>query len=343
MKTVIKYSELRSDLLNLYCKVNKPSLENLYVKFAQDFDQSFFTWLRKNNAVANSLNNPSVYGALLTLLFLREKVGGYADISMSQLIQNITPFKKHLANIPTIITFSTLLNSEARDILIPFGDIINAVAGRLSLPAGQEAPDPSPVLNDLLKMQELFREGGVEENQVNELQNKRVRETLDQRKINMFIYLLRRFSSDIASAADRNDMNELAGAIRSGILASPDQLSKYIEFPSLDVSTVQEVKGIVSYIKKNLRSYHQNKVYENIKSRLFSFVGIVAPQDIEQYYGVPEEAPDFSKYMDPSQDVKNLYLEGPPVKTLKMDDAQWLNPELIMDIGLVLYSFHKES
>jgi len=70
MKMVIKYSEFRNDLLNLYCKVNKSSLENLYIKFAQDYDQSFFTWLRKNNSVANNLNNPSVYGALLTLLFL---------------------------------------------------------------------------------------------------------------------------------------------------------------------------------------------------------------------------------------------------------------------------------
>ena len=239
----INLKSFTNDILDLYCKTRVSEVEGIFIKLANIEVGYFWKWLSKNNKIRISLSNSSVYDALDILSHLRSIFPYGKAINKSTLVKTIHSNAKI---IPIIITMESLLNKNViNDILQPYSDIIEAVKGIFPYEEAIGEPD---ILSDLNMIRALYLKTGVKE----EEPYPKIKESIQEKRTNMLQYLLSRFNEEVAGAANASGMNELATAIRGGILSkSPDAgLDKYIRIENFDKSKMKTCEMLADYIVK---------------------------------------------------------------------------------------------
>jgi len=238
----INLKSFTNDILDLYCKTRISEVEGLFIKLSSIEVGYFWKWLSRNNKVRISLSNASVYDALDILSHLRSIFPYGKAINKGTLVKTIHSNAKV---IPIIITMESLLKKNAiNDILQPYSDILEAVKGMFPY---ENITDEDDILSDLNIIRTLYLKTGVKEESA-----PKIKESIQDKRTNMLQYLLSRFNEEIAGAANASGMNELATAIRGGILAkSPDAgLDKYITIEYFNKSKMKNCEMLAEYIVK---------------------------------------------------------------------------------------------
>jgi len=299
MKKGIWYGEIINDLLNLYCKTGSSPIEDIYIKFAQNYSQNFSKWLSHNKSLKNDLSNPSVYSALETLEFLREKVG--QNPPMSSIVRAITTevAQKHLTNLPIIMAFGKLLGGDANNILLPFKDIISGITSQVRMVEDQDIENPEKILSDLLILQKSFlqeKKPAFEKGRIGT-------PSITQQRQEMFIYLLRRFSNELASASDLSGLTEIAQKFRDGILTVPPPIGigEYIELKSITDSQMEECKKMADYVFKYPSSKYSNYLHDVIEIQFLQQAGSITKEDVYRFKETYEKQRSLLKVINEDQ------------------------------------------
>ena len=161
--------------------------------------------------------------------------------------------------------------------------------------------------------------------------------TTKEKKLQLFSYLLQRFSKDIGDAAERHGMKDFANAVRNeGILAKPSVIGNY--YPAVMKNTMAATvmsNRIMKSVIKNITEDRFEEIYRNLTGQIMEFKRVITEEDLNKLYREWEGARDVSRYL--GQETKNV-----SIRPLSINDDGWLNPGAISMIAYVLDSIYRE-
>ena len=254
------YNQFGKDLLQLYCKVKDPVLEDAFIRFASEV--GFPQWLRNNRKeILGKIGNASIYDAFDILVDIQGADFGSdpsapgKGASLGDLWKRFQASSNSMRAIPVIQTFSSLIdNPSFKTILEPFRNSILFISKWLKEPTNlndvekaRKKEDDQRVAEDLKIINNMFATQGTEE-----APRVRIPSVKQQRK-DMFVYLLTRFSEEIASAFENAGLIEEAGKFRSKVLAISlkEGVGSIIEFKMLSLGQENVIKYMVDYVWKH--------------------------------------------------------------------------------------------
>jgi len=305
------YNQFSKDLLNLYCKVKHPLLEEAFIRFAKD--ESFSQWLRHNKKeISSKIVDASVFDAFDILIDLQgmtfgddPAAKGTSD-SLARLLKRFQYSSRSLKTIPTIVTFSTLLDDPIlNDILEPFRQNISFISNWLGkgeqnktgMEKLRQEKDRAQIVEDLKTIHNMFSTQEYEE-QERPQAHFRKPSIIQQRK-DMAVYLLTRFSEEIASAFENSGMHEIASKVRAKALAltSDGGVGSLIKTKSLSFYQITTVKNLVDYVWKHPDIKWGNYNHDLLEVTLLNVAGEISTEDFAKIKSEHEK----------SQDVMNLF------------------------------------
>lgn len=289
-----------NDVLDLYCRTGISKIEDIFIKIANIDVAAFWHWLMRNGKVIKEdISDIRVYDALVLLGQIRNQFSYGEKIDRQTLVSTLYNFNAG-STIPVINTMADVIDElDVKQILQPYRDIIE-----LSRSINKISPENQNLLiSDLKIIRTLYIKtkvsGGIEEGKDKD----KVKETIQQKRINMLQYLLNRFNEDIYNAANSSGMSELADAVKSGILAKPinSGLSDYISFDRLDASKVPVCKQWAEYILKKPHYEFQwgDHNHDVIEMVLMKEAGYLTKEDVLNVIS------DYEKKQDPLKSLED--------------------------------------
>lgn len=315
------------DLLNLYCKTGNKNIENEFlhlsslIRSGSKFRDDFYQWIEANNSLRKSIQDPEVFDALLFLILIRKKYP--SEVTVSDMAKSFVS-GKDVRHIPYIMAFGSLLNHPSvGDILVPFQDIITIIS---SWKMKGQGVDVSSVYNNLMSILDLFNKGDGKKG----LPSLTYVQTTKQKKENMFLYLLQRFSEELAIAAEQSDLPDLASAFKENVLAKtlPYGLGQYLDFKQISNQQFVLAKNMAKNVLKNYESSFQNYNHDLVDAAFLHSAGILSKQDIIDLRKSFEEQKDIQKIMLSKGDYPGMNLEN------KVSIDQRLNPDYLALLSL---------
>lgn len=341
MNIDVKYSDLSKDLLKLYCSVRHSSIEDSYIKLSQDYASGIDLWLRKNKKIKNELSNPNVYDALLTLVFLR---GNLSDAPKISDIAKILPNNPtHLKNVPIIISFAELLNSESNNLLVPFKDIILKIHSSITVPVEKSMEGPSEIYGDLSIINNAFLTRGSDvKTDTQKLMKTRKLSLIDQRR-NMFRYLLQRFSDDLSSASDVAGFSDLAQQFRNGILSvlPPVGIGRHIELDPISDNQMIMARKMAEYVLKYPDEKYSNYHHDLVEVNLLQKAGSLTAEDATRFKQEFEVQNRLKNYMADDSEVVGDDSVGMDTGSTITGDKR-LNPDYIYMLCMFFFFLQKK-
>jgi len=249
-------NELKKDILVLYCKTKCHAIEDIYLKIAQAPEVDFPSWLKKNHRTLRSeMNDPETLDALTTLIYLYNDVG--ATPTLHEIINSFDSDTRYMGRIPVIKAMAGLLDGSF-NILTPFASIIDVINRGIQHDMPQNV---DMISDDLLTIQDAFYSGGDGKLDVGTIKTNR--SNITQKRKNMFLLLLDRFSTELSAIAASQNLPEFSKALTTGILALPAPLGigKYIDIGNLGRNQAALAKKLAGYIlnypdEKYFRQHH---------------------------------------------------------------------------------------
>jgi hypothetical protein len=329
------------DVERLYFKTSSRDIEDRLIALSQAYDEALIGWLNRKNLIPQ-LRDPNVYNALIFLAKLRERHPSNVSIKdmVDYLAKNTSG--ESLFSISYIISFGKFLNEPSvKKILDPFRDIIVA-SSRFS---GGLAVDDSIVFEDLQTLSESFSSYLEKQLQTSYVdvgddfgQGK---QTKQQKLINMFSYLLRIFSEEMAIAAQNNELEDFANGLRQGILAKPPPLgiSKYMYDPNISDDKWYLAQKLANYVVKNSDNKMKEYNHDLVEITLLNAAGQLTREDIYKFKEKVEEAKNVARFMEEGQadDIGGKIDHGITI----MDDNR-LNPEYIYMLSIFFVVLYRQ-
>jgi len=325
-----------NDLRDLYVKTKDRSVEDLFIKVAQTYNQNLQKWLSSEttiNLVKPQLRNPEVYDALLTLKKMRIKHP--ISISVPEVISYFDKSKES-SMFPIIVSFASIKNDKAESVLAPFNDIIVTCS---SFRSDIEIPIES-ITEDLITIHNLFVQKLEEQKPSGTQEYEKTRkQTVKQKKVKMFAGLLRLFSGEIEGAARRIGKNDFADAIGKGIIVDPSGIKQYVPIGDINPYMWNEARRIVKAVVSNLGDSNTNTNYNLAKERCMYFISMISAEDLLSLYDQRRQEVDVSLLMDEGKTIDDNMFNN--AKSLSSTDAQLLNPKYLAMVSVFFMAFYQ--
>lgn len=338
MKNPYLYN-LVEELKELYFKTSSKEIESQFIVLSQTYQNELLKWLR-DGKVAVRPQDPGVLNALYLLAQLRRRYPQRATV-----IDMVEYFSKdrQIESLSYIMSFAKFLGDErVKSIIDPFKDIIGAVS-RFS---GGKEIDSDVVLNDLVSLQQDFSkylEKQIDSPYGDTGVSSPSRTTKRQKLTNMFSYLLRTFSEELASAAERNGLEQLAEGLRQGVLAkaAPVGIGKYMSFPELSTDQWMMARKMANYVSKNVEEGTKQYNHDLVEVVLLNAAGQLTKEDFYRFREKTEELKDVSRFMQEEEEELEGYQQKIDYGIEILDDHR-LNPDYIYMLSIFLFALYQE-
>jgi len=336
MKNPYLYN-LMEDVKGLYLKTSNGSLEDQFIALSQAYQNELLKWLGKGKVTAQ-LQDSGVLNALYLLAQLRRKHP--QQVTVPDVVEYFSK-ERQVESLSYIMSFANFLGDErVKSVIDPFKDIIVAVS-RFS---GGKEINLEGVLNDLISLQKDF--SGYLEKQIDKPYadygvSKQPRQTKRQKLTNMFSYLLRTFSEEIASAAERNGLEQFANGLRQGILAkaAPVGIERYMSFPKLSGDKWKIARKLANYVAENTDDRFRQYNHDLVEIALLNVAGQLTKEDFYRFKEKTEEAKDVSRFMAEEEELGEDQ-EKVDYGIEILDDNR-LNPEYIYMLSIFLFALYQ--
>ena len=342
------YNQFSKDLLNLYCKVKHPLLEEAFIRFAKD--ESFSQWLRHNKKeISSKIVDASVFDAFDILIDLQgmtfgddPAAKGTSD-SLARLLKRFQYSSRSLKAIPTIVTFSTLLDDPIlNDILEPFRQNISFISNWLGkgeqnktgMEKLRQEKDRAQIVEDLKTIHNMFSTQDYEEQERPQAHFRKP--SITQQRKDMFIYLLTRFSEEIAAAFENAGMEEEAHKMRSKVLAISLKIGigPFLKLRMLDFGQDNVVRRMVDYVWKHFDIRGAGYNHDLIELSFLNQAGEISSEDYNSIINKYEENKNVMDVFEPSDE---------PIRGMNSFDKitidKKMNPLYIQMLAVFFYYF----
>jgi len=329
-KLYSKYA-LEKDLKNLYLKTSVKSIENLFLKLAQENYNDFFNWLKKHKNDIK-INDGRLIQVLLALNELRNKHPSAYNrgelISFLALPANA----KYFEYSGYFKAFIDILNDpDIGKILTPFQDIIlnSNVISDVSNPV----PDQTSLLNDLKTIFSEYVKYGEADHSGET--RKVLKKGKKQKKIDLFSYLLTNMSNDLADAALSLGSQHMHDQFKAGIILKPDALGELMDMRMPGHGTLDASKDILRYFYRNLEEDQHFDCHDYFKTKVMLYSGAIEEDDL---LGRKLEFADPSQYL--GHDIKMVKDKKSTIT--KEENKYLLTPESLVLICTVFVYFYND-
>jgi len=328
-----------NDLRDLYIKTKDSNVEDLFIKVAQTYNDNIQKWLSSEKAIGSvkpQLRNPEVYDALLTLKKIRARHP--ISISVPEVIAYFDKSKESSV-FPIIVSFASIENDKAESVLAPFSDIITTFS---SFSADIEIPIES-IIEDLITIHTAFVEGIEDKKSTGTQEYERTKkQTLKQKKINMFSGMLKLFSGEIEGAARRIGKDDFANALAKGVLVNPTGIKQHVDIGNIDPYMWNESRRLVKFVMANLGDVNVSQNYNFAKERCMYFMSMINEKDLLNLYDHRRQEIDMSKFMDEDSPVDDFTLDNmkTDIRSISATDVQLLNPDYLAMVSAFFISFY---
>jgi hypothetical protein len=334
----IRHLGFSKDLRKLYCKINDSRIEECYLKFASLYNKNFSDWII-SGAKSESIKNQKVYDAIKLLAKIRQEVPYGAKLDPSYIVKNIA-FDNNVL-VPVLWSFFNIMdNVQVSHILEPFKDLIITINN--VLPQKTEGID-----GKIIEQEKSDSIDGLA-NLYNEFENTKIeiyptktkKHTLVQKRTAMFLYLLNRFSSDIASACESAGLNDLAVEFKKNILAKPIHagIDRFIELTPLPPNIYLAAKKMTDYCMSHSDIGLGDYNHDYIEINFLYYVGSISQDEFREIYTKHQEERDplSSIYSGTDDKMPGIDSKG------KITYSTRLNPDYLSMLSVFFVEFQKK-
>lgn len=301
-------SSLATDIVNLYASVKHSGLEDLFIKLANIEVDSFANWLFKSKTIKSQLKNISVYDAMDILCQFRLMHPYGSNLDKGAIFKKLYENNKTLKAAEIIVGMKNLYNdASAKDIVLPFRDIIDLVASQLTPSMPPNIPE---LLLDVNEIRNSFLKADLGEDEPTYTKKPNV----VQQKKNMFQYLFVKFTEEIATVFEAAGFADIAEDVKNGALAkaSSQKLSEYIQFGRPNQGeNITAAKKMVDMVLKQYDSRWENYNHDLVDMFFMGRVGMLSKEQVtnllvkyEEDKNVFDMLEDDAKY--PGIDISGL-------------------------------------
>ena len=245
-------SELKDDLLSLYCKVKHSSIEDTFIRLAEGTGDGFVSWFKENDKVLRTKVKDKRIIDLLNVLYDFRSVtpkGEKLDRSYaSKYILNTSGASNALGLLWSL--YNIMQSGAFGTILSPFSSVIND-ATNIFFEASEKAKvDVGTVdVEDDLKIIQDFYIGNTKSKSKTHTR----KPSAAQQKINMLKNLLTMFSNEIANAFEKQGMSDVAQKFRENILIKPAHIGigSILQVNNLNTDQITAAKLLSDLVWKN--------------------------------------------------------------------------------------------
>jgi len=332
------YHQFYNDLLSLYGRTKNSAIECVFLKFAGDIN--FSQWLRSyKKSILSKLSNPSVYDAIEILIGFGDTqlVGDSTKekaVTLGPLFKMFQSSNKNLKTIPIIREFSKLVdNANFKEILFPFKNNILAISNwfrevpktMTSQEKAAREEESKQIVSDLNVINNMFLTQDYEEKV-----HVKKPSLMHQRK-DMFVYLLTRFSEEVAAAFENSGMHEIAQKFRSKILAlsSLVGIGSFLQLKSLSYSQINSVKIMLDYVWKHSDIRWCNYNHDLMELTFLNQAGEISDED---FYSIKLENEKVKDIIGVADETDDPYKGIDAYNKISMDKK--INPAYIQMLSL---------
>ncbi|MFA5312397.1 MAG: hypothetical protein WC375_03635 [Methanomassiliicoccales archaeon] len=333
--TLYKFAKSIKDL---YCETRLDSIGLLFRRYASTYELNLSKWIRQHGDITEQLSDPDVYRSLVLLAKLREE--NPSGVTANQMVKFFTDNRSALSVLPIILAFLPLLQSDVEGLLAPYSDIIH---GCSVFTAMKSTVDSSTVASDLRKINQLFMDDMSRENGLPSMSitSPTKKESKEQLKGKMFVELLKRFSSDMSSAAVQIGMNEFAKQlVTNGAIIKPDILNQYIRFSSPSPYMWNQSKRIIKELYKNIDKL--DWAYEHAKEKSLHFAGVISSNELIRLYDQRANNINFGDLINNPKSVKGMADIDASYPKITPKADQWLNQYTISMVYALLTMLYED-
>jgi len=328
MKPNTIFDNFLRDLSALYCKTKLASIENEFIKLAQSgFDYNTFgSWLSselrtsRKGSLLSKLSSPNSARCILELNNLTFEIGKIEE-------KDFYPYliKKYASDISFL---NNLFNCiYVKDLYTYYSEPLNLISNLISSGTIRDVKDDTLVKNLEIDYRIILSE------------YENAKSVMVEKSKEKFLFLLNKFSNDVAGALTDIGREDLAQQILSSkILWRPDLLSTVL--PMSNTNRIQG--GMIGRLISDI-IYKQNNpssTYEYIKSKILDFAGVINKKDIDVLKN--EYRADKDLYsMQEDKGFSDEKMESTDMNNISSD--KWLDPNVLTMISSFLYGLYLQT
>jgi len=263
MKNTLTINDLYQDILKLSCSTKNSKIEDELYKFAQEYADQTFNWLKSKNFQKKDID-PNVVKVLNTLIRLKENI---AEPSSAEIAKYLINHKNLLGQVPYLKAFQSILFSRRSGsrILEPFQEILNGIkqfeikgnanSSLIEEELGKIDNQYNSYLNRTLNLDEKVKEP-------------KKRKTKKQSQIVYLKYIAKNFTVEQSSLALMEGYEDLSRYIAGGGIINPEKLMSFSNSQFDLRPSVQKLSDYAKDCLKRVNSVSNVILYEEIKNRL---------------------------------------------------------------------------
>ena len=274
------------DLLKTSYSVRSLEVEDLFVKFANDYSKQFIEYLHSKHFPKKEINS-SVLNAFQLMSRIKEKFGD--SISASNVIQYVISNPKNMGHIPTIKSLEAIYSDgENEKVLLPFSEILQSFRNvDVSFPTNKGEVKQS--LNLIEQRYDVFlnKKINLEEDKVSKDPKRKTKKYLQKE---FFAFAFKHFTKEIQYQLSMHGKDDVANLVKNGGLLFPDKLEAKLGPGFNDPYYLPLVEN---EIKKTFNKVNQESnviLFKNLQNELLHITGMI---DRDFYDKKHEEQIDF--------------------------------------------------
>ncbi|MFA7219217.1 MAG: hypothetical protein WC119_01775 [Synergistaceae bacterium] len=324
MKASRILQNLRSELIQFSESVSQDVIAKRIRHIAMDFEAEFVKWI-KGNGAKKDLTDLKAPIVLDTLRFLETIKESHPDgVSKPNFVKYFvgTSNSKYL---PVILSLSEIFKSSGSIILEPYSDILE----HTDIFGAESASDTALIGTDLRKIENVFRqhtEGLINKPFKGEGGGVKTKLSKNDKKKELFFYLIDNVSADIAKSLDSFGFDVVADQIRSDrlFLIKPQSLkSSRLVGPERDRTyQVLQAEKLAKDILRQIEPEDNEYNYNLLVNTAMRFSMAMSDDDYDMYF-----------YNLKMQQAQGNLAEIPRASFGQRD---WLNPTFITFIAFTL-------
>jgi len=335
----MNYQNIKSDLAKLYCVTKNKQIEDVFLRYAQEVNSDFVSWLKSTNLMSLSLGSQTMSGLNL-LIRLREKFP--SGVSFATLAPHFVDNPSDANGFSVAKTFCDIKNDpRCSEILSYFSDILSAIRPMSLLDKDKKpvsgSSDAESLAKDLSKITEEFHSRQSTNEMYEDVGEKihQAKESKKEKTEKLFAFLLHEFTKEISSALIQIGQTEKARVIQNWAIANPVEIIHNFS-PNKKASAMgDDAVYMVKTILKSINEQSPEEQFNFIRNRAMLHAKILTEQEYKNYYLSKIKNMDVSKFTgSPSKE--------PTADRLQFNASKISNPDSIVFISLVLYGIYEK-
>ena len=297
----INHYEFYNDLLKVTCSSKNSEVEQIFLKFAKDYDISVSNFIG-SKAFPKDEIAPEVFKSLQLLNRIREKLGESA--SPPDVIKYLVDNSRNLLLTPYLKLFAKLYQGgKYQKILIPFAGILKSIVNL----SDNVRINEDKVFNSLDLIEDkyqIYLNKSMDLGVPGTSKSKKIRKTKSDLRKEFFKYTFKNFTKEMTYNLSMNDKEEVANFVSNGGLLSPDKLERFFGPNFKDMYYIGIIESKIKEVFSQVGVKNNQILFGQLRNWLLYISNTISTEEYKKYEEEEQEF-DIMNLLDKNEEVED--------------------------------------